>query len=140
MSMLLIHAILLLIGLGGGVAVGSGFVAFITVLDIIPRLTQLTRSHRYIRSYEWALIGGTVSFTLTDFYSLSIHLSTVSTAFLGMLAGIFVGTLAAGLTEVLNVFPILAKRLQVDQQMILFLMAMVFGKTIGSLVQWLFHL
>ena len=31
------------IGLAGGIAVGSGMVAFLVVLDIIPRLAQITR-------------------------------------------------------------------------------------------------
>ncbi|NGQ94643.1 stage V sporulation protein AB [Brevibacillus sp. SYP-B805] len=131
---------LVLIGLGGGLAVGSGFVAFIIVLDIIPRLTQLTHSQRYIHCYEWALVCGALWFTVADFFSLSIDLPVAMTAVVGLLAGIFVGTLAAGLTEVLNVFPILAKRLQVDQSILAFLMAMVFGKTLGSLLQWILHL
>jgi stage V sporulation protein AB len=132
--------VLVLIGLGGGLAVGSGFVAFITVLDIIPRLTQLTHSQRYIHCYEWALVSGALWFTVSDFFTLSLHLPAVVTIVVGLLAGVFVGTLAAGLTEVLNVFPILAKRLQVDQSILAFLMAMVFGKTLGSLLQWLLHL
>jgi len=136
----MLDAILLIIGLGGGVAVGSGFVAFISVLDIIPRLTQLTHSHRFVRAYEWALISGVMLYTLTDFYGMTIHMPVLVTSLSGILAGIFVGTLAAGLTEVLNVFPILAKRLQVEQHILLFLMAMVMGKTIGSMLQWLLHL
>ncbi|MCU5426800.1 Rax2 family protein [Bacillus cereus] len=32
----------ILIALAGGIAVGSGYVAFLAVLGIIPRLAQLT--------------------------------------------------------------------------------------------------
>jgi stage V sporulation protein AB len=42
---ILIDFILMVIGLAGGIAVGGGFVAFITVLDIVPRLVQMTRSY-----------------------------------------------------------------------------------------------
>lgn len=132
--------ILLLIGLGGGLAVGSGFVAFITVLDIIPRLTQLTNAHRHIRSLEWALVSGVLVFTLIDFFHWGVHLPALITAIYGLFAGIFVGTLAAGLTEVLNVFPIVAKRLHMDGSLLFLLMAVVFGKITGSLLQWLLHL
>ncbi|MEH7228677.1 stage V sporulation protein AB, partial [Bacillus safensis] len=38
-----------LVGLGGGLTVGAGFVAFLTVLGIIPRLMQLTKTHRFIQ-------------------------------------------------------------------------------------------
>jgi len=138
--MLLQYAVLVLIGLGGGIAVGSGFVAFITVLDIIPRLTQLTNGQRYVRWFEWALISGVLFFTEIDFFSVEAGLPAVITVLIGLLAGVFVGTLAAGLTEVLNVFPILAKRLNMDGRLLLLLMAMVFGKIMGSLLQFLFSL
>ncbi|MGO0060937.1 stage V sporulation protein AB [Brevibacillus fluminis] len=131
---------LIVTGLSGGIAVGSGFVAFITVLDIIPRLTQLTSSASYIRSYEWALITGVLFFTLVDFFVWVMNLPAVVTAVFGIFAGLFVGTLAAGLTEVLNVFPILAKRIHLQESMLWLLMAMVFGKMIGSLLQWLLQL
>lgn len=36
------------VGLAGGLAVGSGFVAFLTVLGVIPRLTQLTKTMKWI--------------------------------------------------------------------------------------------
>lgn len=132
--------LLVLIGLGGGLAVGSGFVAFITVLDIIPRLTQLTNAHRYIRKLEWALIIGALVFTVIDFFQWVSRLPALFTSIYGLLAGIFVGTLAAGLTEVLNVFPIVAKRLNVDGSLLFLLMAMVLGKVTGSLLQWFLHL
>ena len=132
--------LMVLIGLGGGLAVGSGFVAFITVLDIIPRLTQLTNAHRYIRGFEWALVSGVLVFTLIDFFHWGMQLPVFVTAIYGLIAGVFVGTLAAGLTEVLNVFPILAKRLSMDGNLLFLLMAVVFGKVTGSLLQWLLHL
>lgn len=49
------------IGLAGGLAVGSGFVAFLTVLGIIPRLTQLTKTMKMIRYYEWAVVMGALT-------------------------------------------------------------------------------
>lgn len=134
------YLLVIMVGLGGGIAVGSGFVAFITVLDIIPRLTQLTRSKMYIRSFEWSLISGALLFTLADFFPVSFHLPPLVTIFIGVFTGIFIGTLAAGLTEALNVFPILAKRLHLQQQIILLLSAMVLGKIFGSVIQWLLQI
>jgi len=45
--------------------------------------------------------------------------------------------LAASLTEVLNVLPILAKRLRIQHAILHLLMAMAFGKVAGSLLQWI---
>ena len=37
-------AFVIFIGFAGGVSVGAGYVAFLAVLGIIPRLTQLTKT------------------------------------------------------------------------------------------------
>jgi len=134
------YSLVTLVGLGGGLAVGSGFVAFITVLDIIPRLSQITKSRNHIRKYEWALILGALTLTLFDFFQVVVQLTPVLLIFIGLVAGVFIGTLAAGLTEVLNVFPILAKRLNMERYIVIFLMAMVFGKVLGSLIQWIVNI
>lgn len=58
----------------------------------------------------------------------------------GLLAGVFVGMLAAALTEVLNVLPILAKRIGLRSKIIILLMAIVIGKIAGSLFHWLYFI
>lgn len=128
---------LIFIGLAGGLAVGSGFVAFITVLDIVPRLAQMSKTEEKIHSYEYALIAGAVVSTWADFLDWNGDFSGWASALLGLFAGVFVGLLAAALTEVLNVLPILAKRMQMHHAVLHLLMAMVFGKVVGSLFQWI---
>ena len=54
---------LIMVGLAGGLAVGIGFVAFLSVLGIIPRLTQLSKTAVMIPFYEWAVIFGTAGAT-----------------------------------------------------------------------------
>ncbi|MEH7236929.1 stage V sporulation protein AB [Bacillus sp. JJ1562] len=131
--------LVIFIGLGSGLAVGGGFVAFLAVLGIIPRLTQLTKTMKFIRHYEWGVVLGAVFggwFTLNDhiFYLWDILVLPV-----GLASGIFVGMLAAALTEVLNVFPILAKRIGIDSKIVILVMAIVFGKIAGSLFQWMYY-
>ncbi|SHE44637.1 stage V sporulation protein AB [Seinonella peptonophila] len=137
--MFLIHSLIaILLGFAGGIAVGGGFVAFITVLDIIPRLVQLSRSPSALYAYEWAIILGVISFTVWDFFDLALHASPYFLLILGLFMGIFIGLLAAALTEVMNVIPILAKRLGMHMYLAYLLVAMVLGKVCGSLFQWLF--
>jgi len=126
-------------GLAGGLAVGGGFVAFIVVLDIIPRLAQITHSGNRIAWLEAAVIGGVIYWTLADFNDWSWHADPIGTAIIGLFCGIFVGMLAAALTEVLNVLPILAKRLRLFNALKWFLLAMVLGKICGSLFDWLVY-
>ncbi|OAS87523.1 MULTISPECIES: stage V sporulation protein AB [Metabacillus] len=136
--MIVNSVILIIIGLSGGLVVGTGFVAFLAVLGIIPRLTQLTKTNHFIQVYEWAIILGTV---ITGWMSLRDTVLFQSELWLipiGLFSGMFIGMLAAALTEVLNVFPILAKRIGLGDKIVILLMAIVFGKIIGSLFHWIY--
>ncbi|MEW8987386.1 MAG: stage V sporulation protein AB [Bacillus sp. (in: firmicutes)] len=126
------------LSLAGGLAVGAGFVAFLTVLGILPRLTQLSKTMKMIRYYEWAIVIGAVVGTFGSLRDPVFVLSPVFIIALGLAGGIFVGMLAAGLTEVLNVFPILAKRIGIEDRIELLMMAIVLGKIFGSLFHWIY--
>ena len=126
------------IGFAGGLAVGSGFVAFLTVLGIIPRLTQLTKTMKMIHYYEMAVVTGALAGGFISLNNYTLHFSPVVLIPIGLMSGIFIGLLAAALTEVLNVFPILAKRIGIDGQIVILIMAIVFGKIFGSLFHWLY--
>lgn len=139
MTDILRQALAMFVGLSGGLAVGCGFVAFITVLDIIPRLSQLLNRVISVRILERAVIWGVMTLTLLDFWEIRLRLFKLGVVFLGLLHGMFVGMLAGALTEVLNVFPILAKRLRLNHYLFWLLMAMVFGKVIGSLFDWIVY-
>lgn len=132
-------ALLIIIGLSGGLAVGSGFVAFLTLLGVAPRLTQLTKTKRFIRHYTWALVIGAQVGTWISMYNLTIDQSRFLLIPIGLLAGMFIGMLAAALTEVLNVIPILSKRIGMYDRIAILLMALALGKVFGSLFQWLFY-
>lgn len=140
MTMLLKDIFIMIVGLAGGLAVGSGMVAFITVLDIIPRLVQMIRGYRYVKWIQRAIIVGAVSFTWVDFRGLVLNMPSFTLTIIGIFSGLFVGMLAAALTEVLNVLPILAKRLNMANAILFLLMAMVFGKVAGSLFHWLIYI
>lgn len=126
----------ILLGIAGGIAVGGGVIALFIVLDMIPRLSQITSSYHRVHWYEGAMIAGSLVGTVFDFWNWKMSLGPLASLVVGLLNGIFVGLLAAALTEVLNVLPILAKRLRMTHYLLGFLMAMVTGKVAGSLFDW----
>ncbi|QSF43312.1 stage V sporulation protein AB [Paenibacillus tianjinensis] len=126
----------LLLGVAGGIAVGGGVIALFIVLDMVPRLAQLTSSYDKVHWYEGAMIGGSLLGTMSDFWNWKISAGPLVELGVGLLDGIFVGMLAAALTEVLNVLPILAKRLYMTRYLFGLLMAMVCGKVAGSMFDW----
>ncbi len=138
MMMMINSIILVIIGLSGGLVVGSGFVAFLAVLGIIPRLTQLTKTYQYIHVYEWAIILGAVMVGWASLRNSMLYQTELWLVPIGLLCGIFIGMLAAALTEVLNVFPILAKRVGLGEKIVVLLMAIVIGKIVGSLFHWMY--
>lgn len=135
---LLSLVLLILVGLSGGLIVGAGLVAFLTVLGIVPRLTQITKTGKYIHLYQYGIIVGSVFWGWVGMHELTFSLPFHLSALHGLFAGLFVGMLAAALTEVLNVLPILAKRINLVEKIIWLLMAMVLGKIFGSLFHWLY--
>ncbi|WP_027724416.1 stage V sporulation protein AB [Tuberibacillus calidus] len=138
--MVMDDVLLIIVGFSGGLAVGCGFVAFLTVLGIIPRLTQLTKTYDAIRKYEWSVILGVLASTWFGLRYSSFSLPGFLLIPIGLAAGMFVGMLAAALTEVLNVFPILAKRLGINEKILLLMMALVLGKVLGSFFHWTYFI
>ena len=97
--------LVIITGLAGGLAVGAGFVAFIVVLDIIPRLAQISYTGDRIAWLEAAVVP---SASCTGHWLTSMigcGMQTHSDRCDRLLSGMFVGMLAAALTEVLNVLP-----------------------------------
>lgn len=127
----------LFLGLAGGLATGAGYVAFISVLGVIPRLMSATKTQPYIHLYELSLVLGVLTGTFLHIFNTHFHWPSVTTAFIGLFSGLFIGMGAAALTEVLNVFPILARRVGVFAEVNMLMMAVALGKITGSLIQWI---
>ncbi len=94
----------ILIGLAGGIAVGSGYVAFLAVLGIIPRLAQLTRSGKHIQYFEWAVIAGTLTGAWCSLKNITFQTSQYWLVILGLFCGTFIGMLARGINGSIKCF------------------------------------
>lgn len=129
--------LLAVIGLAGGLSVGSAFVALLIVLDLIPRLVQLTKAHRRSWLFESAILTGSVYWICADQFRWVLGWPPAVLLVPSIFQGVFVGMFAAALTEVLNVLPIIAKRLRLKPNLFPLLIALMLGKVVGSLVEWL---
>lgn len=138
MSAIASSVLLMLIGLSGGLIVGSGLVALLTVLSLIPRLVQITKCESHLIYFQWAVVFGAFASTLFTSFCPPLYLAPGWLAVPGLFMGLFVGLLAAALTEVLNVIPILAKRIYVYEYLHLFILALALGKITGSLFYWMY--
>lgn len=126
------------LGFASGIAVGAGFVAVLTMLGIIPRLVQLSGTKHAIKQYTASVVLGTQVGAFLSFTSVGLSLTKIILIIWGLFHGVFIGMVAAALTEVLNVYPIITKRIRLSEYVLFLMMAIVFGKVFGSLFQWLF--
>ncbi len=126
-----------LLAFAEGAGTGAGWVALLSLLDVVPRLTRLTYTKHRIRLYEGAILGGAFLAALYDTLGVTLDLPVWTTAAAGFFMGVSVGLLAAALAEVLNVLPIVGRRFQVEHHMPYLVGALILGKTLGSMVQWL---
>ncbi len=121
---------------------GAALISFLLVLDIIPRLIRFSGAREQIPLYELLIVAGVTIAINLQFYQLSLPnlwiINQLLTVILGFILGIFIGLVAGALTETLRVLPILGRRLGLKKELEVVLVFMIAGKTVGSLIYWLF--
>jgi len=130
-------SLIILTGLAQGMAVGIAFVSFITILDVVYRLLQVSDTSNYLRIYEKSLIISFSLFGFLDLIEYRLRLGSLTIIFTGLMMGIFIGLLASALAEVLNVIPIIVNRLNTQKYIQYILISIIAGKVFGSLIYWL---
>lgn len=121
-------------GFGFGVIIAGAIFSFIAIIGVVPRLAQKTKTENYIKFYEEVIILSGIWASLTIFLDFKINLPDIVVGFLSLSLGVFIGCLAVSLTEVLNVIPILTRRININKGLKIFMLAIAIGKLIGSLI------
>lgn len=130
-------AIAVIVAFANGLVVGSGLVSFLAIIGFIPRLAEVTHTERSLRYYESTLICGAIFAAVEPGLPVNLSLPSGVTIIPGLFMGLFVGCLAAALAEVLNVLPVMARRVGLIAYIRMLLMSIIIGKVVGSLVYWL---
>lgn len=133
----MIYAFVAFLGFANGVIVGSGLVALLSLLNVIPRLAQITNTYDKISLYENIIIISSTIAAITSLLGIGINLGKIVVVIVGLFIGIFVGLLASALAEVLNVIPVIMRRFRLDGYMVPVVYSMLFGKVLGSFLNWL---
>jgi len=131
--------LIIVIGLGGGVVVGGALGAFITLIKLIPRLLQLTETGEYVTMYHNIFSISSFLFTFVYFFNIDLGFSVFLASIVGLIMGIFIGLFSSALAEVLNVIPVISKKLQIVEQVRVVIYTLAFAKVFGSLYFWLLY-
>lgn len=150
------QCLLAVLGLSAGLSVASGVFTVFTAVGLVPRFAEHTKTAGHILTYENAIILGCF---LGNLFSLFAGLSDgvqpwmaasgaadvigMGASAMGMLVqavlgcvgiftGIYVGTLALSIAEMLDALPIMAHRMGIKRGLSFVITGLAVGKLIGS--------
>lgn len=126
------------IGLSSGALVAGGLFGFIVSLGVISDFADRTHTGNKVLLYEDAVALGGIVGNLLYTYRVIIPGASWLLGVFGLLSGIFVGCWAMALTEVLNVFPIFTRRINLTKGISYIILGVAIGKGIGSLIYFFF--
>lgn len=137
---------LAVVGGSSGLAVAAGVYTVFTAVGLVPRFADRTRSADHIILYEnMVILGsflGTVFSLFGDFLTklndiLPEPARIIVLIFYGIFTGIYVGTLAISIAEILDTIPTMAHRVNIKRGIGIVVFSFGVGKLAGSLFYWL---
>lgn len=138
MSSVIAGALSIFFGFSSGIILATGILAFITVIGVIPRITEKADIRTHYRAIGTAATLGIIMGSLLSLFEVHFTLPKILIAAFGLLMGMFIGCLAVALAEVLDVIPITKRRFKIKQGIWLIIVAFSIGKLVGSLYYWFY--
>ena len=103
------------VGLSGGFVIAGGVIALMVGLGIITRFVGITHTAKHVKEYETAILAGAIFGNLLTVHQIRIPLGIFGLVLMGVLFGIFVGGWILALAEIVNIFPIFARRIGITK-------------------------
>lgn len=132
MSELVRSLLYYLLGISFGVAVAAGLFAFVTTVGVVTRLAAGTKTAKHVMLYETISVLGVTLANGFDLFRWQVSCGVLCRGICGLFSGIFVGCLAAALAEVVNVFPVMMRRIRLKIGMAYIVLAFAVGKGVGA--------
>lgn len=132
--MLIRSVILAIAAFSGGAVIAGGYFAFISLIGVYPKLLEKVKGDRHYILVECLLTYGATLANIFYIFQVKLPITQIGLAFITLFGGIFVGCLVGALAEVLNVFPIISRRLYIRRYLPYVIYAVAVGKVIGSII------
>ena len=136
--MLVKQILMALIGLSAGSIVAGGLFGFVVSLGIVSDFADRTGTANRIGLYEDAVAVGGILGNVVLLYDIPLTAISPLMGVFGIFSGVFVGCWALALAEVLNVFPIFLRRINVTKGIGFVILGIAIGKVLGALVYFFF--
>lgn len=149
---------LVLLSLGYGLLASAGVFTVFVAVGLVPRFAGKTHTADKILIYEEMVVFGTLIGGLWSVFhefsqvaawaqqqfpnhlALIRSLGIVAQVVFGLFSGMFVGCLALAIAEMLDSFPILARRISFRHGLGLAVLSLAFGKVFGSFWYFLYEM
>ncbi|RDY22618.1 stage V sporulation protein AC [Romboutsia maritimum] len=124
---------LTLFGISSGIMVGSGVVAILILIGIVPRMSQVSNTKEFVPFYEMILVIGTFLGGIMSLQDIHLNLGKFSVIISGLCYGVFLGFLSSGLTEIMDYIPVVSRRLKIPVIYLKYvIISLLIGKVLGS--------
>lgn len=130
------YILLIIIGLSAGGAIAGAYVAFIASLGVYTRLEGWANSGKRILQTETLILLGTTIGNLITLYNIPVPFGQIGLAVMGLFFGMFTGCLAAALADMVKLFPILCRRVNLRKGLPYIIAAIGVGKAVGTWIQF----
>lgn len=125
-------------GLCFGMLAASGVLTVLLAVGLMPRYIGKAHEANHIMLFENMIILGTMSGTFVNLFGIYADgrglglLGIIIRSLFGMFAGIFVGTLAIAIAEMLDAFPIFFRRAGIQCGLQWIVLSIALGKMAGG--------
>ena len=123
-----------LLGFASGLAVAGGMFALLIALGVISRFAGKTHTAAYVIHYENAAALGGILGNLFSVYQFRLPIGFPGVIAFGLFSGVFTGTWAMALTEMLDLFPIFIRRIRMVRGTAAVIIGIALGKGLGDLL------
>ncbi len=117
-----------------GTVISGAIYGFIVAIGIIPRLIYKTNTRKYLLFYETLIITAAILSGFYVVYQFQIMVGTSGLMFIYFTIGIFVGSLAVCVAEVLSVLPIFVRRVKLYKHITTIMLSIAIGKGLGGFI------
>lgn len=121
------------IGLSAGMVVAGGLFSFISGLGVISDFADRTHTGEHIMLYEDSVALGGILGNIFFIYHIAIPYGAWIIPVFGLFGGIFVGCWSMALAEILDVFPIFARRVKLLRGIKYVILELRLGKGLARL-------
>ncbi len=134
------------IGLCFGALAASGVLTVLLAVGLMPRYAGRTHEAKHILLFENMIILGTMCGAFVTLFGVYADgnglglLGEILQSVYGLFSGIFVGTLALAIAEMLDALPIFFRRVRITKGISMIIFAVALGKMAGAFLYFYFKI